>query len=211
MNDFRPTYLYIKTHNITKLKYFGKTTQDPFVYNGSGTYWKRHLKIHGNDVTTEILGLFVNREVCIRTALEFSKVNKIVESTDWANLKDENGLDGGFEYVNQNGLNGTEKARLLNLGKKRPEHSDYMKRKHEKIPSYAKFIYFTPLTPTGGRYLEVCRLYTEDMITMWVRNPHRIVSKQAITLLKKQLGDKVSYSWVGKSCKDLGFYRVDIN
>ena len=48
-------YLYIKTHNKTGLKYLGKTKRNPFVYTGSGVYWKRHLKIHGNEHTTEIL------------------------------------------------------------------------------------------------------------------------------------------------------------
>lgn len=33
MTEFLPTYLYIKTHNQTGLKYFGKTTKDPFKYN----------------------------------------------------------------------------------------------------------------------------------------------------------------------------------
>ena len=26
MKQFKPTYLYVKTHNVTGLKYFGKTT-----------------------------------------------------------------------------------------------------------------------------------------------------------------------------------------
>jgi len=37
-------YLYVKIHNVTKLKYFGKTTKNPYNYKGSGLYWKRHLK-----------------------------------------------------------------------------------------------------------------------------------------------------------------------
>ena len=48
-------YLYIKTHNITGLKYLGKTEKDPYRYNGSGKYWKRHLKKYGRDIKTEIL------------------------------------------------------------------------------------------------------------------------------------------------------------
>lgn len=95
---FKPTYLYIKTHNVTKLKYFGKTTKDPAKYPGSGKYWSRHLLKHGNDVTTEILGVFESKEEIEQVALEFSKKNNIVESADWANLKDENGLDGGFKH-----------------------------------------------------------------------------------------------------------------
>ena len=46
-----PIYtLYVKTHNKTGLKYLGRTTQDPYKYKGSGTYWRSHLKKHGNRV-----------------------------------------------------------------------------------------------------------------------------------------------------------------
>jgi hypothetical protein len=48
-------YLYLKTHVKTNLKYLGQTTQNPFVYKGSGVYWTAHLKIHGNYIKTEIL------------------------------------------------------------------------------------------------------------------------------------------------------------
>ena len=38
----KPTYLYIKQHSVTKLKYFGKTTKkDPVKYLGSGIYCKK--------------------------------------------------------------------------------------------------------------------------------------------------------------------------
>lgn len=49
-------YLYIKTHNITGLKYLGQTSkQDPHTYRGSGTDWKEHLNQFGHTVSTEIL------------------------------------------------------------------------------------------------------------------------------------------------------------
>lgn len=87
--------LYIKTHNATGLKYFGKTNRiDPENYIGSGKYWKRHIKKHGYDVTTEIYGIFDNLDSCQQAALDFSIKNNIVESTQWANLQNENGLDG---------------------------------------------------------------------------------------------------------------------
>ena len=47
--------LYVKTHRKTGLKYLGKTNQDPHKYPGSGVYWSRHLKEHGDDVDTEVL------------------------------------------------------------------------------------------------------------------------------------------------------------
>jgi hypothetical protein len=88
-------YLYVKTHNKTGLKYFGKTTKNnPHEYVGSGKYWKRHLKVHGNDVSTEIVGTFISEAECEQFAIEFSNKNDIVNSNDWANLIYENGLDG---------------------------------------------------------------------------------------------------------------------
>ena len=92
-------FLYIKTHNKTGFKYFGKTIQDPFKYKGSGTWWMRHLKKYGNDVSTEILGEYEDKEEAKKVAVEFSNRNNIVESKEWANLKIEE-LDGGFDHIN---------------------------------------------------------------------------------------------------------------
>ena len=87
-------YLYIKTHNTTGLKYFGKTTKtDYHKYKGSGTYWLKHIKKHGYDVTTELVGVF-NTDDVRDYAVKFSIDNNIVESKEWANLEIETGLDG---------------------------------------------------------------------------------------------------------------------
>lgn len=96
MKQFKPTYLYIKTHNVTGLKYFGKTTsKDPHRYKGSGHIWTPHIKKHGYDVTTEILGYFTDQDICVSVALDFSEKNNIVDSKEWANLMLENGVCGG--------------------------------------------------------------------------------------------------------------------
>lgn len=95
MSTNNPIYLYIKTHKKTGLKYFGKTTKkDPHKYHGSGKHWKAHLEKHGYDYTTEIYGVFYDKKQCLESAIEFSEKNKIVESTEWANLRIET-LDGG--------------------------------------------------------------------------------------------------------------------
>jgi hypothetical protein len=90
-------YLYVKQHQSTGLLYFGKTKKvDPFKYQGSGKYWKRHLKKYGCNISTIELWGFDNQEDCTRFALEFSAKHYIAESDEWANLKPENGLDGGW-------------------------------------------------------------------------------------------------------------------
>jgi hypothetical protein len=88
-------YLYHKRHLKTGLNYFGKTTSEPYTYAGSGKYWKRHLNKHGLDIETVSVWEFQNQEDCTDFALRFSTENDIVESKDWANLKAENGKDGG--------------------------------------------------------------------------------------------------------------------
>jgi len=91
-----PTYLYIKQHSITKKKYFGKTTRDPYTYNGSGKYWCNHIKKHGKEhiVTLWVSELYYDASI-VEVALKFSVDNDIVNSDEWANLIPENGLDGG--------------------------------------------------------------------------------------------------------------------
>ena len=87
-------YLYVKTHNVTGLKYLGKTIKDPFKYKGSGTYWLRHLKKYGEDVTTEILLETNNKEELKEKGIYYSALWNVVESKDWANIVPEQG-DGG--------------------------------------------------------------------------------------------------------------------
>jgi len=91
----RKTYLYIKRHKITGLKYFGKTvSKDPYKYKGSGRYWSDHIKKHGDHIETLWVKEFNNLQKLQRFASLFSKLNHIVKSSDWANLMEENGIGG---------------------------------------------------------------------------------------------------------------------
>jgi len=121
MKKFYPTYLYIKTHKKTGLKYFGKTTGDPYGYYGSGKYWLAHLKQHGFDISTEVLGYFIDLEECRIFAESFSINNNIVESKDWANLIIENGLDGGNTNRKNYGPMSAETKKKLSESKKGQE------------------------------------------------------------------------------------------
>jgi len=89
-------YLYIKESPLG-LKYLGKTTKDPYTYMGSGKIWKRHLKKHSftqSDIKTEVVFETKDLTELVTKGIELSKLYNIVESKDWANLREESG-DGG--------------------------------------------------------------------------------------------------------------------
>jgi hypothetical protein len=93
---FETTALYVKTHNVTGFKYFGKTTrlQKIHSYKGSGVHWVRHLKKHGSNYTTELLGIWQNKERLVKFARKFCQENDVVKSSNWANIVLEEGLQG---------------------------------------------------------------------------------------------------------------------
>lgn len=88
----------IKTHNKTNLKYLCKheTSNECscYKYKGSGTYWKRHLKVHGSDVNTKILYKTEDKELFNNVSFYYSSIFNIVESKEWANLTEEKGQGG---------------------------------------------------------------------------------------------------------------------
>lgn len=144
---FKPTFLYIKTHVDTGLKYFGKSVKETIEevekYKGSGIQWNNHLKEFGNNVTTEIYGYFEDRNECKAAARQFSIDNNIVESDEWANNIIENGLNGGALNGEKNGMYGKKhseesayKCGNAFRGKSRPDHSEKMK--GENNPMYGK-------------------------------------------------------------------------
>jgi|688.fasta_scaffold565515_1 hypothetical protein len=88
-------FLYVKTHNITGLKYLGQTSKpDVNSYPGSGKYWKRHIAKHGNDVATEIIMTCKNITEIRKWGLFYSTIWDILENDEWANLKEEAGQGG---------------------------------------------------------------------------------------------------------------------
>ena len=107
---FQPTWLYVKRHKATGLLYFGKTTKDHRTYHGSGHYWIRHIKTHGDEIETIWSRVFYDRTKLVAYATVISKRLDIVNSEKWANLIPENGLDGGGNV----GIPATLEARKKN-------------------------------------------------------------------------------------------------
>ena len=97
--SFKPCRLYIK--ELAGIKYFGKTSRDPYKYSGSGKIWLNRIKKYGkeNIKTLWVSDWFYDPDSIQEYALEFSKTNLIVESKEWANLQAENGIAGG-RFIN---------------------------------------------------------------------------------------------------------------
>lgn len=90
--------LMVKIHRQTGLMYLCQTTRSDYIsYSGSGVYWKRHLKIHGNNVYTIVLKYCDTKEEIKKWGAHYSEMWKVVDAIDqngnkiWANLKPEEG------------------------------------------------------------------------------------------------------------------------
>lgn len=93
--------------------YFGKTIQNPEIYKGSGSHWRNHINYHGsNDIDTLWYCLFYDQDLCMEFALTFSRLNNIVESEEWLNVIEENGLGGSVRGMKRPPLTEEHKAKI---------------------------------------------------------------------------------------------------
>jgi len=170
---FKPTYLYVKTHNKTGLKYFGKTVSaNPYSYRGSGVYWKRHIKQHGYDVTTEIIGYFTDKRECMQAAWEFSVHHNITLSEEWANLRDEC-LDGGDTMNNRIGAKCSKTGKHLGaISKMDPRWAV-----GEIVPVNVGYVTVTDLITNKNKRIPLTEFdASQHVSTIKNRTPARIVS-----------------------------------
>jgi hypothetical protein len=202
---YTPTFLYIKTHNITGLKYFGKTVKDPFKYKGSGVVWNRHINKHGNDVTTEILndGLPYSKcEDLTEAALAFSNSRQIVTSKEWANLMIEDGMRGG------NSAAGYSEEEYLALCKKNKEIANRPEVK-EKIKHFLKLRVRSAeskaKTSTSGKV-------SQNLPEHRARQSELMKKANEVLVLcphcEKQFNRQMFSRWHGEKCKNSIFKTV---
>jgi hypothetical protein len=147
--ELTPTYLYIKRHSKTNLKYFGKTTlSDVEKYCGSGVYWKKHIEKYGKQYveTLWVSEPFYDKELLEEFAVFFSDFFEIETSSEWANLIAENGLDGAPKGIKREGLSGEKNGMYGKRGSLNPfygkQHTESQKqlwsemRLGEKNPNF---------------------------------------------------------------------------
>lgn len=201
-------YLYIKTHNQTGLRYFGKTTQDPFKYKGSGKYWKRHLEKHGYDVSTEILGAFQDIVLCKETAIRFSQENDIVKSSKWANLKIEE-LDGGWNHITDEIIKHrcTKQKEAWKIHHSRIQEKEYRKSNEYRFQQAKQtHLIHTPFGIFPSMALTRKQLDIGDFGTLkrWLNGV--VLTQGAFNRVKNK--SLFSLSDVGKNTNDIGWYYL---
>lgn len=146
-----PTYyLYKKTHNNTNLKYLGFTKHDPFKYKGSGKYWASHLKVHGNNVNTEVLLETDSKDLIQEAGTYYSNLWNVVESAEWANLKPESGDGGGVTGMNKGKERPQSHRNAMKAGWERKKKEGYVPHnKGKKYGPSAKSIPCVLISPDG--------------------------------------------------------------
>lgn len=190
-------YIYLKTHNKTKLKYLGKTTKDPFLYKGSGKYWLRHLAKHGDDISTKILFQSPNKDKIREKGLELSKEYNIVKSLEFANLREESG-DGGDTSQCKNYINSLTSRDLSGHNNPMYGRSAVTENKLRWYNDGYKNIYVPENTnPNGfnpGRIIDY-------------KKPHTLETKEKLS----KIGGKACVSPEGKVYNSLKDAAIDCN
>lgn len=101
------------------------------------------------------------------------------------------------EIMKQNGLKGSLIAAELNRGRKRPAHSEFMRIRNEiNSPRYK-----TPL----GDFRKFESPYSFDLLHEWCKNPDKVITKISISKSMKKNQNLLSYEWVGKTRREVGF------
>lgn len=187
--------LYIKTHRVTGLKYFGKTTcDDPVRYIGGGKVWRRHLLKHGYDCDTEIYLQSEDRDYIIREALRFSRAYDIVNSDLWANIREENGIDGNPKgnIVSEETRQKMSKSRL---GIPKPSPSQEVR---EKISSAKK-----------GKKTRPCSVETKIKISQ--ANTGKVRSKEVIQNMSQRNKGKITFQKTWLITYPNGLHEIIVN
>ncbi len=89
-------------------------------------------------------------------------------------------------------LKGVEAARKANLGRKRPEHSEFMKALNAKNAK----LYPTP----KGNLRLINEFYKKDFLRTWCNNPDVLITPAMIGKPKN-----TSQEWIGKTRREVGF------
>lgn len=201
-------YLMIKTHNITGLKYLCKKTTHNilscFDYKGSGVYWKKHLKVHGVDISTEIIEQCDTNQELKECGIFWSKKLDVVKSNDFANLVEESG-DGGptmtGRKITQYQKYKQSKALVEFYKNASDEYKQY--RRNINSTSHEIYRYYTPAGIFTNAYTAA---KSNNCTNVTILNRCKVDVDKIITSKKYW-----RFGWKGKTWRELGWYYERLN
>ena len=210
--------LMIKRCMATGLMYLCKTTAaDPYKYNGSGTWWKRHIKQHNSWIVTCVIGEYGTAEDLTYWGLHYSTLFDVVNSPNWANLTEEKGSGG---KIGDGQLGKTWKIKdtsLMSQAKKQlyaTERGRVVRDNHRRsVSGYQNYQYAGTIVTPWGRFdsIKACIIRAKDIrssnpAAKVISDVHTI--KKYITNLDVPLdptGRRTILEWRGKTPRSLGF------
>lgn len=92
-------YLMIKKAYPSGFLYLCQTKRDPYTYKGSGLRWENHIKMHRPHIITCVIGEYETMDELREAGIKWSRELNVVESEQWANLREEDGTGGGSGKV----------------------------------------------------------------------------------------------------------------
>lgn len=165
------------------VKYFCKTTRkNPFKYNGSGTYWVRHIKKHKATIKTIEIWGFDNQKDCTYFAIKYSLNNNIIESDAWSNLVLENGISGGPNMLGKK-HNVISKAKMSKSHSGKILSGETKEKISQSIKSkwgIGKYNNRLPITPETKTKMSVAQLIRHKI------NPRTIETRQKLSAANKE-------------------------
>ena len=108
--------LYLKKHDTTGKLYLGWTTRDVETYSGSGVYWLKHLKKHGNFVSTVVLEETADLNRLRSQGKYYSELWDVADNPQFANLKEEDGVGGNYGAQTRQRMSQSAKERVARMG-----------------------------------------------------------------------------------------------
>ena len=232
--EFTPTFLYIKQHKITGKLYFGKTIKNPEIYKGSGTLWQRHTKKYGTQhIETLWFCLYTDKQTINEAALSFSKLWNIVESSEWLNLIEEDGLGHGFipGYKHKTetkkkisrSLKGKNKSiehklnlSKINLGKKHSKETKNKMSNSQKDRITPEWLELMKILSTGRKHSDESKNKISNSKIGKKREPFSVEHKQKTSnTLKQYIAEKrlitVECPYCQKTGKEIAMKRWHFN
>lgn len=214
--------LMIKRCMSTGLMYLCKTTaKDPYKYNGSGTWWKRHITAHNSWIVTCVVGEYDTKEELTEKGMYYSTLFDVVNSPKWANLTEEKGSGG---LIGSGQLGKRWKIRdtsLMSQAKKElystPKGQKLIDDRRVRISGNSNYQYKGTIVTPWGTFdtLRSCVAHAKHLRK---QNPAAKVISDELTIRKyinnldtplDPFGRRTIVDWRGKTPRSLGFNFIE--